>query len=172
MEEIFDSLIKVAPLIKELFEEDTAITVEDSKEFLYISCGKDLFMPYKVGDKIENNVSRDAIRKNKKTVRFSLSKEIQGIDRKIVTVPIINSQEEVIGSYSLVRNTEKEGFVRSIAEDASKLSENLNVLIEKSEITMNSIKESNEAIKFIGNISKQTNMLGLNAAIESSRAGE
>ncbi|WP_026883102.1 hypothetical protein [Clostridium akagii] len=70
MEEIFNSLIKVAPLIKELFEEDTAITVEDNKEFLYILRGKDLDMPHKVRDKSEDNVSRDTIRKNKKTVKI------------------------------------------------------------------------------------------------------
>lgn len=190
MEEILKSLIQAAPLIKELFEEDTAITIEDNNEFLYISCGEALDMPYKVGDKIEDNASRDAIRKEKKTARFSLSKEIQGIDRKIVTVPVMNPEGEVIGSYSLIRNTEKEGVIRStsnelmkaleatsgtissIADDASLLSGNLNVLIEKTEVTMKSIKESCEAIKLIENISKQTSMLGLNAAIEASRAGE
>jgi AraC-like DNA-binding protein len=58
MEEVFHSLIQVVPLIKELFEDDIAITVEDSNEFLYISYDKGLEMPYKVGGRIEDNASR------------------------------------------------------------------------------------------------------------------
>ncbi len=190
MEEVLHSLIQAAPFIKELFDAGTAITVEDNKEFLYISCDKGLEMPYKVGDKIEENVSRSAIRRDKKTVRFSLSKEVQGIDRKIITVPILNSGDEVIGSFSLVRNTEREGIVQNIsieirkaleaigntiegiAKDASRLSENIIFLIEKTDVTMEGIKESGKFIELIENLSKQTNMLGINTAIEAARAGE
>ena len=188
--EILESFIQVIPLIKELFEDDIAITVEDRNEFLYISYDEGLEMPYKVGDKIEENASRDAIRMEKKTVRFDLKKEVHGVDRKIITVPILNTQEEVIGSYSLVKKTEREGAVRnisqeimkslevisgtaeSISNDACLLSDNINVLIDKTDVTMNSINESNKSIELIERITDQTNLLGLNTAIEAARVGD
>ena len=45
-------------------------------------------------------------------------------------------------------------------------------MVENTENAEKLINEGSEAIKLIENIAKQSNLLGLNAAIESSRAGE
>ena len=190
MEKIFESLIESVPIIKELFEEDTSVSIEDDEEILFISHGKSMILPVKVGDKLNDDFVRNKLKKEKKTIHIVLNKEEHGVDIRIVKVPIINNKGEMIGAFSLNRNNEKESSIRNISNDlmaslegtsntvnkiadsAVDLSNNLNTVIEKTKVIENTIKKSSEAVKLIQSISKQTNMLGLNASIESSRAGE
>ncbi|WP_459478937.1 methyl-accepting chemotaxis protein [Clostridium saccharoperbutylacetonicum] len=190
MDNIFESLINSVPIIKEIFNEDIAIVIEDKERILFLLEGEVIKTPEKQGDNIKDNASRDKARSSKKPVLTILTKEIQGIDLKILHIPILDSNKNYIGVFCLIRNTEKEnstlniskGLQRSIEEtnenidgietDALKLSDNLNIIIEKVEQTSNNIKESSGVIDLIKNISSQINMLGLNASIEAARAGD
>lgn len=190
MERIFESLIDTVPVIKELFIEDTAIVIEDNEKILFVLEGDKLKVPNKVGDKLEDNIARDKAKKSKKTALTILIKEIHGVDLKLVHIPIMDLKGKYMGCFCLIRNTEKESSVVNISKElmssieetnnsideiennALMLSDNLNVIINKVQGTSTSIEESGEVMQLIKNISKQLNMLGLNASIESARAGE
>lgn len=190
MEKIFESLIESVPLIKELFEEDTSVSIENNEEILYISHGDTMKLPVKVGDKLNEDFVRNKLKKDKKTIHVVLNEEKHGVDIRIVKVPIKDNKGKIIGAFSLNRNNEREGLIRNtsnnlmisleetnmaickIANSANELSTNLNTLIEKSKAIENTIRKSSEAVNLIQSISKQVNMLGLNASIESSKAGE
>lgn len=190
MDKIFESLINSVPIIKGFFNEDIAIVIEDKEKILFLLEGDTIKTPEKQGDKIKDNVSRDKARSRKKHVLTILTKEIQGIDLKILHIPILDSNDNYIGIFCLIRNTEKENSILNISKglqmsieetnkniggietDALILSDNLNIIIEKVEKTSNNIKESSGVIDLIKNISSQINMLGLNASIEAARAGD
>jgi Methyl-accepting chemotaxis protein len=190
MEKIFESLFESVPVIKELFQEDTSVSIEDHDEILFVSDGKNMKLPVKVGDKLKDDFVRNKLKKEKKTIHVVLNKEEHGVDIRIVKIPIINNKGEMIGAFSLNRNNERESSIRNtsnnlmisleatnetidkMSNSASELSINLNTVIEKTKAIENTIKKSSEAVNLIQSISKQVNMLGLNASIESSKAGE
>lgn len=190
MKEIFEALEISAPIIKELFKEDTSVVIEDSKEILFVSEGKTIKPPSKVGDEVERNPVRDMVNSEKRTIHTVLTKEEHGVDLKLISIPIKDSNNNVKGILCLTRNTEKESHVRTISkelmaslvetnkaingieEGAEKLSDNVNEIIDKVEKTEININESSKVLELIKSISKQVNMLGLNASIEAAKAGD
>ncbi|OOM76050.1 hypothetical protein CLPUN_28980 [Clostridium puniceum] len=151
MEGGFEYLINSVPIMKEFFQEDTSIVIEDKKEILFISEGKTIRPPSKVGDRVERNPVRDKVNMYKKTIHTVLTKAEHGIDFKLISIPIKDSDNNVKGILCLTRNTEKESQIRNISKElmvslvetnnaingikdsAEKLSDNVNEIIDKVE---------------------------------------
>ncbi|OPJ62900.1 methyl-accepting chemotaxis protein [Clostridium oryzae] len=195
MEKIFESLIHAAPIISEAFEKNVIITIWDKKECIYSLDSKSTKSSANVGDKYDSSFTEkiganDTIFNKKETFKTVLNKSEHGIDSKLVLIPAISEKGEVVGFLSLSTNIENLSKIKSstmelksslqeinstiseITNGATQLSEKLNYMIENTKVTEKLIIESNEAVALIESIAKQSNLLGLNAAIESSRAGE
>ncbi|MFT8347554.1 methyl-accepting chemotaxis protein [Clostridium saccharoperbutylacetonicum] len=195
MEKAFEKMIYVAPVISELFEGNAAINICDKEQCIYALDGNKAKSPMYVGQVIDNEVMNknginENIYKRKKSITSIYDKAHYGFSFKAIATPIFNEEKEVVGWFGVSMDMEEYDEIvtatehlklsldetkittTDIANSAVHLSEKVNFLIENTENTEKLIDEGSEAIKLIENIARQSNLLGLNAAIESSRAGE
>lgn len=193
MNEILQKIIDTAPLFQSFLQEDFAISVSDTERYLYIANTDTIKFPLKVGNRIDESGYGEVLKtinKTRKSMVNIVPREVTGnVPVKSIVSPIID-KNEIVGYFSVTINMDKDD---KIEQTSQKLTESLNQTstyihgistaannlssmmssIESNTIEADeSVKLGNEAIALITGIAKQSNLLGLNAAIEASKAGE
>lgn len=190
-EEFFSAVKAIFPVLPTLFNSDVTMAITDNEKVVTIKDAKTFDLGIKEGLKlIVGGTSEKAI-KSREKISIRYPKDAFGFPIVASAVPLINpSTNNVVGTITYAISMEKENAVvemasslqlfskelESSSEDLSssthKLSsnsENFNQLISE---TQAGIASMDDIIKYIKSIADTTNLLGLNASIESARAGE
>ncbi|MFD0049722.1 methyl-accepting chemotaxis protein [Actinomycetes bacterium NPDC127524] len=187
--EILQSLVDSAAFFQSAAKEDIAISICDREKWLLQLDHQNIKLGIKAGDPVskEDEVIQSALSGNKGAGRPPL--EVYGIHFFGKTTPIFNGNR-IIGAMGMAYNIdiilkledciEKlnsitrriKKLITSIVAQAGDLSDTNSQLYSFSEKARENSENIDSILKVIQQISRQSNILGLNANIEAARAGE
>lgn len=187
---ILDKVMDIAPLVPNLFTEQVSIMVSDTEKFILYKPSTRQNLNIAPGTLLKPGSAMHTAIKEKRRIVLRGDKALFGEAFIAVAIPIFNQQQVVIGSICVDSTLERQDQIK---EMSGRLYDNVNVLVsttqeisaqaeEISTVTFNLANraqgfqekaiETDQVIKLIRTITGQTNLLGLNAAIEAARVGE
>jgi len=189
--DILDAFCKVVPYMRLLFFQDVFISVTDTKHVLAYAPSEKLGRDTNVGDPVRKGSAGYMAAQERRRVVVKVPKEVYGTSFKAIAEPIFDeSGEEVIGCIIVGTSTDNEERFQEIIQQFSAAFQQVNSSVQEisagaqnlaqigTQLSASSVKakdyltKTDEIIQIIREITNQTKLLGLNAAIEAARAQE
>ncbi|WP_318011004.1 methyl-accepting chemotaxis protein [Clostridium sp. FP1] len=186
---IITSFKEILDQLPALFEDEIAFTLTDKQRFVKFVESENMPAYSQVGKVIPKGEALREVIESGKMKAFTVD-DYNNMSIRVVAIPLKDEQGKVVGAISYGKNLANSTRITKMSVDLSNATASIlkvaNVIntdiqnireintkvVDEVKNTSDQCNNTDDIIKFIEGIAKQTNLLGLNAAIEASRAGE
>lgn len=190
-QEIMEKLTFALPVFQSVLNKEVGVALVDTEKFIFYYPSKDFDLKDRPGSPLKEGSGIYKVVKNGiPHLKSRPDKKLYGVGFISNAGAVFNSRGDVIGGITITQSTSREEAVREMAEnllnnistlastaeeitaesqEISSVSKTMTDISEQSQVNIN---ETGTVLELINGIAKQTNLLGLNAAIEAARVGE
>jgi hypothetical protein len=186
-----EPFVQAANFVNDIVFGDVGMSVWDREKCLIYKPGKTMDLKTKPGDPLREGMGvYQAIHEKRRIFKRVSNSEIYNCSYLVISLPIYSSAGAVVGGVSVSETTDTQDEMKTLSVS---LRDSINVLasttqeisaqtqeiaaacrtvLQSSHDSLDRARKTDEVLGFIKSIAGQTNLLGLNAAIESARVGE
>lgn len=188
---MLETLALFLPVLQRAYENEVGVGLTDKEKFLLYLPAKNLDFRTKVNDPYNPGTGIYKVIHDKLPVVVArLNSKLLGVSYIARSAAIYNSDGEIIGAISMTQSIDRQQKLKGMAgsllnnistfasttEEITAQSQEITgiaqVLVKAAEASQARTRETAEVLNLVRNIAVQTNLLGLNAAIEAARVGE
>lgn len=189
---VMEAFHTLMPYFKYYFGEEVGFTISNTEVFLLVQNTSRLRVNFRAGDPIPHGCAADVCLQKKEPVNIIVPKEVFGFPVKTIAIPVLENGAvagTIVVSMSVdkTQNIQKvSGLSSSVQDSLASVSTNVEEMSEAFlqlgqvndaigrllDETVKNYEKTDDVLKFINDVTRQTNLLGMNAMIESARAGE